>query len=632
MQPRPPPPAPLEPEQRTAWTRALETPLRLILRDETLGAFAMLAGAIAALVWANVGGSYETVWHATGTVAIGPHLRIMEDLRRWVNDGLMALFFFTVGLEARREFDLGELRDRRRLLLPLIAGLAGMGASVLVFVLIAGDRIAGAGWGVAMSTDTAFALGMLALVGRRFPLSLRAFILTVQVVDDVAGLVVIALAFSTALRVVALAIGIAALAGAATLNAIGLRRDTILVAAAVVAWVAFERSGIDPVVVGLVTGLLTTASGASREDLREVTEDFRRFREQPTSELSRDARASLRSAVSPNERWQVLLHPFTSFVVVPLFALANAGTPLGGDTLRTAFTSAITLGILAGYVIGKPIGIAVGSTAVAKLSRGRVHLPVGLASVVGGGASAGVGFTVSLLIAELALKDQALTEAKLGILSTILVAPLVTWLCQRLTRLLPEHVRDRVLIGSAPVIVDLAVAVDHERDHVRGPEDAAVTIVEYGDLECPYCGEAEESLRALLEDASGELRYVWRHLPLNDVHPHAQFAAEAAEAAADQGRFWDLHDLLLSPEYGLTPGEIRGHAEQLGLDMDRYAEFMRRRRGRPRVAEDIESADLSSVTGTPTFFVNGHRYRGAYDLDSLSRAVRGAAFRATAAP
>lgn len=631
MEPLTTPPIRREPEQRTAWTRNLETPLRLILRDETFAAVAILAGAVVALVWANLGDSYEEVWHTAGTVAIGPHLNITEDLRSWVNEGLMSLFFFTVGLEARREFDLGELRDRRRLLLPLTAGLAGMGASVLVFLLIAGRHVTGGGWGVAMSTDTAFSLGMLALVGRRFPLTLRAFILTVQVVDDVAGLVVIALAFSTAISAVALATGLAALAAAATLNALGIRRDIVLVLAGLIAWVAFLRSGIDPVVVGLVAGLLTTASAASREELEEVTDTFRRFREQPTSELNRYARASLRAAVSPNERWQLLLHPFTSYVIVPLFALANAGITLSGDTLQTAFGSAITLGILAAYVIGKPIGIALGSTAAVKASRGRVRLPVGLASVVGGGASAGVGFTVSLLIASLAFHGEALADAKLGILSTVVVAPLVTWLCQRVTTLLPAQIRQRAIIGSAPVIVDLAVPVDPERDHVRGPEEAVVTIVEYGDLECPFCGMAEQSLRALLAESTGELRYVWRHLPLNDVHPHAQFAAEAAEAAADQGRFWELHDRLLSHQHELTPREIRGHAEAIGLDIDRFVEFMRRHRGRPRVAEDVESADLSSVTGTPTFFVNGHRYQGAYDLETLSKVVRTASVRGTVA-
>lgn len=610
---------------RTAWARNLETPLRIFLRDETGAAVAMLIAAIAALAWANIGGSYESVWRTTGSVIVGP-FHITQDLRTWVNSGLMTFFFFTVGLEARREFDLGDLRDRRRLMLPLGAGVGGLVASVATFLLIAHHHAGSGGWGTAMSTDTAFSLGMLALVGSRFPLSLRAFILTVQVVDDVVGLLVIAIVFTDSLSVLPLVIGLVALAAGTVTSMYGLRREWIFGLVATVSWVAFEKAGIDPVVVGLLVGLMTSASGATREELEQASDLFRLFREQPTSQLNREARASLRDAVSPNERWQLLLHPFTSYIIVPLFALANAGTPLSGHILGDAYTSAITLGIIAAYVIGKPIGIVLGASGVVKLSRGRLRLPVGLASVVGGGASAGVGFTVSLLIAALAFEGPQLSDAKIGILSTIVLAPVVTWLCEQATSLLPAHIRKRAIIGSAPVIVDLAVPVDSERDHVRGPEDAPVTIVEYGDLECPYCGQAEEAIRPLLREFGGrELRYVWRHLPLNDVHPRAQLAAEASEAAHNQGRFWDMHDVLLSHQHELTLGDIKRHAQDLGLDMERFTEDLRKHKGRPRIAEDVESADLSSVTGTPTFFVNGHRYQGAYDLETLENVVRTAA-------
>ena len=299
IEPFAPPSIPREPRQRTAWTRNLETPLRLFLRDQTFAAVAILAGIVVALIWANIGDSYEEVWRTAGTVAIGPHLRITQDLRAWINEGLMSLFFFTVGLEARREFDLGELRDRRRLMLPLTAGLAGMGASVLVFFLIAGKHITGGGWGVAMSTDTAFSLAMLAVAGRRFPLALRAFILTVQVVDDVVGLLVIALALQHGDQGHCPPHRFPRARDGSHLSRFGVRRDLVLVVTGVVAWVAFARSGVDPVVVGLVAGLLTTASGASREELEEVTDNYRRFREQPTSEFNRDARASL---VPPSPR------------------------------------------------------------------------------------------------------------------------------------------------------------------------------------------------------------------------------------------------------------------------------------------------------------------------------------------
>ena len=169
--------------------------------------------------------------------------------------------------------------------------------------------------------------------------------------------------------------------------------------------------------------------------------------------------------------------------------------------------------------------------------------------------------------------------------------------------------------------------VDPERDHIRGPDHASVTLVEYGDLECPYCGQAETVIRELLSDF-GELRYVWRHLPLNDVHPHAQLAAEAAEAAAAQGKFWEMHDSLLSHQDRLNVRDLIDDAESLGLDVDAFREYIRKNKAAGRIAEDVESADLSGVSGTPTFFINGHRHQDAYDIDTLSKAVRLAKARA----
>jgi Na+/H+ antiporter NhaA len=612
---------------KTAWARNLETPLREFLRTETGSAAVLLVAAVAALVWVNMdAGSYERVWSTTLTIRLGGS-GISQDLRHWVNNGLMTLFFFVVGLEARREFDLGELRDRRRLLLPFCAGIGGMVVPVLIFLAINGAGGTRGSWGTAMSTDTAFALGMLALVGRRFPPSLRAFILTVAVVDDLVALIVIAIAFTTSLHVVPLAVGLSLVAVMVMARNRGVHNGGVYLVLGVAAWVAILKSGIDPIVVGLATGLLTIAYPAARADLERATDLFRVFREQPTSELAQSARAGVRSAISPNERWQQMFHPFTSYVVVPLFALANAGFVINGSFLVHAYGSTITLGIIFGYLLGKPIGITGTSWLVTRMSRGRITLPVGWASVLGGGAIAGIGFTVSLLIASLAFHGQALAEAKLGVLSTLVLAPLASGLVLRVTERLPRRLKLRALIGGGEAIVDLAVPVDPERDHIRGPEDAKVTLVEYGDLECPYCGQAEGVIRQLLANM-GELRYVWRHLPLNDVHPHAQIAAEASEAAGKQGRFWEMHDLMLAHQDALTLKDILGYAQQLGLDMDLFREHMRKRKGAARIAEDVESADLSGVSGTPTFFINGHRHQDAYDLETLSRAVRLAKTRA----
>ncbi len=345
------------------------------------------------------------------------------------------------------------------------------------------------------------------------------------------------------------------------------------------------------------------------------------FREQPTSELAQSARAGLRSAISPNERYQQLYHPFTSYVIVPLFALANAGIVINGSFLSRAYTSPITLGIIIAYLVGKPVGISGATWLVTRISGGRIRPPVGWGSVLGGGAIAGIGFTVSLLIATLAFSGEHLAQAKLGVLTTLVGAPLVSALVARATRKLPRRMQLRALIGASEAIVDLAVPVDPERDHIRGPEDADVTLLEYGDLECPYCGQAETVIRELLLDF-GELRYVWRHLPLNDVHPQAQLAAEAAEAAAAQGRFWEMHDALLAHQDRLKLRDLIADAEAIGLDVERFREHLRKRKGAAHIAEDVESADMSDVSGTPTFFINGSRHQGAYDIDTLSAAVR----------
>ncbi len=322
-----------------------------------------------------------------------------------------------------------------------------------------------------------------------------------------------------------------------------------------------------------------------------------------------------------------MFHPFTSYVVVPLFALANAGFVISGGFLGHAYGSAITIGIIVAYALGKPIGITGAAGLVTKFSHGRIRPPVGWVSVLGGGAVAGIGFTVSLLIASLAFTGEHLAEAKLGILTTLVVGPTMAWAIIGVTYRLPKKVKARLLIGRGETIIDLAAPVDPERDHIRGPSEADVTLVEYGDLECPYCGQAETVIRELLSDF-GDLRYVWRHLPLNDVHPHAQLAAEASEAAGAQGKFWEMHDLMLSHQDALTLRDIMGYVQELGLDTDRFKEHVRKRKGAARIAEDVESADMSGVSGTPSFFINGHRHQDAYDIETLTKAVRLARVRA----
>jgi Na+/H+ antiporter NhaA len=613
---------------RTAWARNLQTPLREFLRTETGGAAVLFTAAVAALVWVNVDrASYESLWETTLSIEVAA-TGVSLTLHEWVNLGLMTFFFFAVGLEARREFDLGELRERRRFALPLVAGASGMLVTVAIYLAFNFGRSSAYGWGVAMSTDTAFALGMLALVGPRFPDRLRAFMLTLLVVDDILALVVIATVYSEQIGVVALLVALGLFGLVLVVRAVGVHIGLVYFALGAAIWVALLESGVDPVVVGLAMGVLAYAYPAARSDLERATERFRRFREQPTPELARSVGLGIKAAVSPNERLQQLYHPWTSYLIVPLFALANAGIAIDRDLLGRAFTSPITLGILFGYLIGKPVGILGGSWLLTQASRGRLRPPIGWVAVAGGGTIGGIGFTVALLIATLAFGGTQLEEAKAGILSAALGASLLTWLMFRATALLPRRLRIRALLGTTEPLVDLYVEVDAKRDHIRGPLDAPVTVVEYGDFECPYCGRAEPVVRELLRDF-GDVRYVWRHLPLNDVHPHTQLAAEAAEAAAAQGAFWEMHDLLLAHQDALRPDDLIGYAEQLGLDVDRFTTDLREHTTTTRVAEDVDSADMSGVSGTPTFFINGRRHHGAYDIASLSAAVRAAGARAT---
>ncbi|GHH71988.1 Na(+)/H(+) antiporter NhaA 2 [Streptomyces sulfonofaciens] len=622
----PPPASPSAPSYSSysVWTRNLTTPLREFLRTEVGSAVVLVLATVGAVAWANAApGAYAAFWGSDLVIRVGGH-GLSQDLRHWVNDGLMTFFFFVVGLEARRELDMGDLRERRQVVVPLLAGLSGMLVPVGIYLALNAGHSTAHGWGAAMSTDTAFALGLLSLFGSRFPRVLRTFILSVTVVDDLVALCVITVAYSGSVSRTALLVGVGVLVVVLVLHTAGVRRGPVDAVLGGTAWVAFFLSGVEAVVVGLVMGLLTYAYPAVRSDLERASDLFREFREQPTPELERSARRGLAEALSPNERLQRLYHPWTSYVIVPLFALANAGVTIGTDLLSRAVGSPVTWGILLAYTLGKPCGIAGSSWLAFKLSKGRLRPSAGWAAVTAGGTIAGVGFTVSLLIATLAFHGEQLAEAKLGVLAAVLCALPTTWTVALVVSALPPRWRARALYGTAQGFVDLAEPVDPERDRVRGPHDAPVTLVEYGDFECPYCGQAEPIIRDLLASFGDEVRYVWRHLPLSDVHPHARLAAEATEAAAEQGAFWEMHDRLLDHQGELERRHLIRYAEEMGLDTERFRRALRSRAGAVRIAQDMESADLSGVSGTPTFFVNGRRHHGPYDVDSLSAAVEAA--------
>jgi Na+/H+ antiporter NhaA len=615
---------------RTAWARNLAAPLRNFLTTESGGAVVMLGATVVALLWANSpwSDSYESVWTTKLAIVLGDH-GISLDLREWVNQGLMTFFFLVVGLEAKREFDLGALRERRRLAIAVTGAAAGMSVPVLIYLAFNAGGSGARGWGAAMSTDTAFALGVLALLAPNAT-RMRVRLLTVVVIDDLVALLVIATAYTEHVDLAALA-----LAGGLFCVLVALRyaplawRAPVAAVIGVAVWVALFESGIDPVIAGLAVGLVTSAYPPARTDLERVTELTRSFREQPTPELARSAQLGVASAISANERLEYRLHPWTSFAIVPLFALANAGIHVDRGLLADAVTSPVTLGIVCGYVVGKPLGIVAGTWLGARLTG--LRLTLSWPAIAGGASVAGVGFTVSLLISSLAFEGRQLEEAKLGVLAAAILASLLSWVVFRLIAMLPDSVRARQISGTADELLDLSDDVDPERDHIRGSDSAPVTLVEYGDYECPYCGQAEVVIRELLEAFGDDLRYVWRHLPLNDVHPNAQVAAEATEAAAAQGAFWEMHDTLLANQDALSGFALRRHAQELGLDVDRFTDDLHRREHLERVSEDVASADASGVAGTPTFFINGSRHHGAYDVATLTAAVRAARRRVRAA-
>jgi Na+/H+ antiporter NhaA len=609
--------------ERTAWVRSLAVPIREFIATENASAVLLLAATVVALLWTNSpwGSTYERAWSAELSLRLaGAELAL--SLRDWVNDGLMAFFFFVVGLEIRREFDMGELRERQRVATPVLAAIGGMVVPALIYLAFNFGTPSARGWAIAMATDTAFALGILALVGRRCPPRVRVFLLTLVIVDDIVALTVIALAYTDDVSLLALVVAVGLYGVVLALRRAGVRHGVAYFIAGLGLWLAMLASGVHPTIAGVAVGLLASAYPPSREDLQRAGALWRLFREQPTPQYARSASMGLTVAVSLNERLQHLFHPWTSFVVVPLFALANAGAEINGEVVAGAVSSPITLGIIVGLVGGKLLGITAASWLATRRWLGGFPLTVPWPPLVGAATVAGIGFTVSLLVADISFAGQDLEDAKLGILGASTLAAFLGWLMFHAVEHLPQRWRAAGQPGVAEPLVDLVDPVDPEHDHIRGPNNAPVTLVEYGDFECPYCGQAEPVVRQLLAEFGDELRYVFRHLPLGEVHEHAQLAAEAAEAAGAQGRFWEMHDLLFAHQDALDPDDLARYATELGLDVERLSQELRTRRHAPRIARDVESADQSGVAGTPTFFINGRRHHGAYDLTTLTGMVK----------
>lgn len=577
----------------------------------------LIIATVLAMVWANSpwGETYEQFWHTPLGLSFGT-AEFSLDLRHWVNDGLMTIFFFVIGLEISREVTVGQLRDKRLIAVPTVAALGGMLVpAAIYFALNAGGPGEG-GWGVPIATDTAFALGLLAIVGARCPDPVRAFLLTLAIVDDVLAILIIAIFYTDDLSITALLVAAVLLGLIVTLRWLKIWRSPAYVLLGIGLWVATLQSGIHPTLIGIVLGTLVLVYAPSDHKLLRAGEAVQEFTTSPTPALAREAALSVQRAVSVNERLQLRLHPWSSYLIVPIFALANAGVRLDADSLRAAATSPVAIGIALGLAFGKILGIMAGTWLPLRLNWGVLPGNLVWGQLLGGAAVSGIGFTVALFIVDLAFDDPAIqSQAKIGIVAGSLVSALLGWLIFRMAW-------DRGGVCAPPdaepeeeLPVLLAVPV-HEGDHIRGRADAAMTIVQYGDFECPYCGRLRGVMDELLE-RHPDVRFVFRHFPLREMHPHAVAAALVAEAAADRGRFWEMHDILYDNQRFLTDADLTHYADE--LQVEAWADVPRHLR---RIAADQEGGRAGGVRGTPTLFFNGVRHQGGLDLGSLDRALR----------
>jgi len=421
-----------QPPSPAGWAHSLTQ----FLTVEAAGGIVLLASASVALAVANspFAGGYEAFWKTPVGISAGA-LVMEHSLRHWINDGLMAVFFLVVGLEVKRELVIGELRERRAAMLPLAAAAGGMLVPAAAYLALQWGREGAAGWGIPMATDIAFVVGCLAVLGPRVPHGLRIFVLSLAIIDDIGAILVIAIGYSAGLNWVALALGATGVAVSALLIRYGVVTVMPLAVAAVLTWLAFHESGVHATIAGVLLGLLAPARPAI--PARQMTSALDRLRRrigylQANDAAPKAVATSLASAAdalqSPLERLEHALHPFVSFVVMPVFALANAGVTLN----VAAVASPVAVAVAAGLVVGKPLGIV--AFAWLAVNRGWTSLPAGVSwpLVLGAGCLAGVGFTMALFIASLALDGPRLEHAKAGVLAGSLVAGMLgLWLIAR---------------------------------------------------------------------------------------------------------------------------------------------------------------------------------------------------------
>ncbi len=396
----------------------LARPVREFLRIESAGSILLIVAALVALVWANSpwSGSYGSFWHTDVTVGFGDWA-LTHSLQEWVNDALMVIFFFVVGLEIKYELVKGDLRDPRAAALPVMAALGGMAIPALLYVAITGAAGEGVhGWGIPMATDIAFAVGVLGLLGSRIPSAARLFLLTLAIADDIGAILVIAVFYTAGLSLLWLGAAVAGLALMALLRYRRIWTTSAYVILGVGIWFALLQSGVHATLAGVAIGLLTpTVPLFDQKVVRQETRSALADNELDPEELSR-LNYLMAHSVPPVERIQAALHPISSYLVLPLFALANAGVNFGG--FGSVVLSPVALAVMAGLVIGKPVGILAATWLAVRFRAGRLPQGTNWPMILGLGAVAGVGFTVSLFIAGLSFPDHVefTDAAKVGIL------------------------------------------------------------------------------------------------------------------------------------------------------------------------------------------------------------------------
>ena len=587
------------------------------VRNETSGATLLLAATIVALLWANLGGhSYEHFWHTHFSIHLGDVFSVDMSLQHWINDGLMMMFFFLVSLEVKHDFVMGELREWRRASVPVVAAVAGLIVPALIFYAFNAGTDDADAWGVVISTDTAFVMGILAVFGNRLPVQLRAFLVTLAVVDDVGSLLVIATVYTERISFVPL-IGVVVIAALLFLvQRARVYRSSVYIAAGATLWLLFLASGVHATIAGVVLGLLLPVFPPERSEVLRAEELTHHFRRTPVASTGSAAVIGILRSVSINERMQLALAPIVNLIVVPVFALSNAGVIISGETLQHAFKSPLTWGIIAGLVGGKYLGVFGASIIATKLRIGELAQCLAYRHINAGSMLTGIGFTISLFIIDLAIKDEtAQSDARIGVLTASILAAIIGMVALVLTAAYDAcHAPERTRLNRS---------IDPKRDHILGDPNAPLTLVEYAQLGGVDDTTVEEVVREVRDYFGDDLRFVFRHNPMGDEA--AERAAEALEAVHAQSpelfNYARTELSRLCEDEELDSRVIRRAAVDVGSNLPRLEKDMRQRTYLSRIHDDADDALGMGLTSTPTFFIGDEIYEGPIESNAIIAAL-----------